>query len=226
MTWKAAGCGRCQDLQGALSVASGQGQAGRAGLWEGGSRAATSQGSLCLSCLPSPVGRGCCLSHTKSQWLLKCFTNEGVWWFYTSWLHGRFLQRLSLLQGATSRGPQVTLGHELLEKALKKLMMIFLLFQFKQCKVCTTRRIILVSFVSVCCKKCYFGKRKVHVLSVSIYAFCILLPRLVCGILSFITSHCWYVCTASADACWLHCMFPKIQTSEQQDSMKKGVERK
>lgn len=35
MTWKAAGCGRCQDLQGALSVASGQGQAGRAGLWEG-----------------------------------------------------------------------------------------------------------------------------------------------------------------------------------------------
>lgn len=35
MTWKAAGCGRCQDLQGALSRASGQGQAGRAGLQEG-----------------------------------------------------------------------------------------------------------------------------------------------------------------------------------------------
>lgn len=61
----------------------------------------------------------------------------------------------------------------------------------------------------------------------SIYAFCILLPGLVCGILSLITSQCWYVCAASlnsADACWLHCMFPKIQTSEQRDSTKISVE--
>lgn len=98
----------------------------------------------------------------------------------------------------------------------------FLLFEFKQYKVCTTWRIVLVSFVSVCCR-CYFGRRKVHALSVSIYTFCILLPRLLYGILSFITSHRRYVCTASlnsADACWLHCMFT-IQTSEQQGSMKK-----
>lgn len=142
---------------------------------------------------------------------------------------GRLFPRLSLLQGVTFRGPQVTLGHELLEKAFKKLMMVFLLFEFKQCKVCTTWRIILVSFVSVCCRKCYVGRKKVHALSVCLFILSAYYFPDSCGILSFITSHCWYVCTASlnsADASWLHCMFPKIQTSEQQDSMKKGVERK
>lgn len=73
------------------------------------------------------------------------------------------------------------------------------------------------------------GRRKVHVLCMSVYAFCILLPGLVCGILSFITSQCWHVCAASlnsADACWLHHMFPKIQTWEQQDSSKISIKRK
>lgn len=58
-----------------------------------------------------------------------------------SWLqlgaHVRLLPRLSLLQCETFRGTQVTLGPELLEKALKKLIMIFLLFQFKQRQVFT-----------------------------------------------------------------------------------------
>lgn len=118
------------------------------------------------------------------------------------------------------------LGAWAFEKGIKKnLWQSFYSFSLNTVRFAQPEKLFLF-LLSVSAVKSIILEKGRFMHFVSIYAFCILLPGLVCGILSFVTSHCWYVCAASADASWLHCMFPKIQTSEQQDSMKKGVKRK